>query len=84
MGHDIPFWNPQTIPSLKQARKNSGIGIAGRKPDFHPEKTRIFAGTGFSVVKPVAIDGQLNFMWKSGIEHENCAKETKVMSNSKS
>ena len=68
MSHDIPFRNPQTIPSLKQAWKNSGIRVAGRKPDFYPGKNRIFAGTGFSVLKVAAFDRQLNFVWKNGIE----------------
>ena len=39
-------------------------------------KIRIFAGFYFSGLKPIQIDGQLNFEWKIGITLDNWSSET--------
>ena len=58
---------------------NSNIAVAGQKSGFCPGNTRIFAGSGFSALKLVYIDRQLNFVWKNGKAIKNQATDTRVM-----
>ena len=60
----------QTATKAKMITKYSGVCLW---------KLRIFAGFGFSGLKPIPIDGQLNSEWKNGLTLENWSTETGVM-----